>query len=84
MHQVGDIVEGRGRLARHEREALAVDGKVALRSRHLPFRIGQPERTAWLTHMRAAVHSSPAAPADAQALIDYFESAATSLINQPR
>src|SRR5947209_5554327 len=59
-------------------------GHPRLRSRHMPFRIGQPERTAWLTHMRAAVHSSPAAPADAQALIDYFESAATSLINQPR
>jgi hemoglobin len=50
--------------------------------RHVPFAIGQAERDAWLGHMRAAVASSAAAPADAQALLDYFESASTSLINQ--
>jgi hemoglobin len=49
--------------------------------RHIPFRIGQREREAWLSHMRAAIAASQAAPADAQALTDYFESAATSLIN---
>ena len=56
---------------------------LRLRMRHFPFRIGQPERDAWLAHMRAAVEASPASPADAAALTAYFESAATSLINHP-
>jgi hemoglobin len=51
--------------------------------RHVPFPIGQAERNAWLSHMRAAVNSSDAAPADAEALLDYFDSASTSLINRP-
>jgi len=48
----------------------------------VPFPIGQAERNAWLAHMRLAVQQSPAEPADAQALLDYFESASTSLINR--
>jgi hemoglobin len=51
--------------------------------RHVRFPIGQAERNAWLAHMTAAVTASPAAPADAQALLDYFESASASLINRP-
>src|SRR5687768_14092194 len=30
-------------------------GHPRLRMRHFPFSIGQPERDAWLVHMRAAV-----------------------------
>jgi hemoglobin len=56
-------------------------GHPRLRMRHTPFRIGQAERDAWLGHMQAAVRSSGAPPADAQALADYFDTAATSLIN---
>ena len=56
-------------------------GHPRLRMRHVRFRIGPAEREAWLGHMRTAVESSAAAPGDAQALMDYFESAATSLIN---
>ena len=58
-------------------------GHPRLRMRHFRFRIGQSEREAWLRHMRAAVESSGAPVADATALIDYFESAATSLLDQP-
>jgi hemoglobin len=58
-------------------------GHPRLRMRHFPFRIGQPERDAWLAHMRRALASSPASPADAEMLLTYFETAATSLINQP-
>src|ERR1700681_1554085 len=47
-------------------------GHPRLRMRHIPFRIGRAEREAWLTHMRAAVASSSASPADARALADYF------------
>jgi len=59
-------------------------GHPRLRMRHFPFRIGQLERDAWLPHILAAVRDSTASPADAEALSAYFETAATSLINQPR
>jgi len=58
-------------------------GHPRLRMRHFRFPIGTPEREAWLGHMRAAVESSGALPRDAAALMDYFESAATSLLNRP-
>lgn len=58
-------------------------GHPRLRIRHVRFRIGQAEREAWLRHMRAAVEASNAGPEDASALMGYFESAATSLLNQP-
>jgi hemoglobin len=58
-------------------------GHPRLRMRHFPFRIGEAERDAWLGHMRAAVEASPASASDAEALLAYFETAATSLINQP-
>jgi hemoglobin len=58
-------------------------GHPRLRMRHIRFRIGRAERESWLQHMRAAIAAGEASPADAQALLDYFESAATSLMNQP-
>jgi hemoglobin len=58
-------------------------GHPRLRMRHVRFHIGRAEREAWLLHMRAAVATSDAAPADAEALMAYFETAATSLLNQP-
>ena len=58
-------------------------GHPRLRMRHVRFRIGRAEREAWLAHMRAAVEASDASPADAQALLAYFDSAATSLLNAP-
>jgi hemoglobin len=58
-------------------------GHPRLRMRHFKFRIGLAERDAWLEHMRAAVMSSGASSEDTVALLAYFESAATSLVNQP-
>jgi hemoglobin len=58
-------------------------GHPRLRMRHVPFAVGQRERDNWVRHMRAAVESSDAAPADRDALLHYFETAATSLINRP-
>jgi hemoglobin len=56
-------------------------GHPRLRLRHQPFAIGQKERDAWLGHMRAAVESL-ALPASVQkALLDYFETASTAMIN---
>jgi len=58
-------------------------GHPRLRMRHLRFPIGPTQRAAWLAHMRAAVESSDASASDAQALLSYFETAATSLMNRP-
>src|SRR6185312_2016460 len=57
-------------------------GHPRLRMRHTPFAIGQPERDAWLEHMLAAVSASTADTADKTALREYFETAASSLVNQ--
>src|ERR671931_953327 len=51
-------------------------GHPRLRMRHFRFRIGQPERDAWLTHMQRAVMTSDASTEDRAALLGYFETAA--------
>ena len=58
-------------------------GHPRLRLRHQPFVIGQAERDAWLRHMTAAVESLELAPEIRKALLDYFETASTAMINQP-
>jgi hemoglobin len=57
-------------------------GHPRLRMRHQPFAIGQAERDAWLRHMTAAVESLDLAPAVRKALLDYFETASTAMINR--
>ena len=59
-------------------------GHPRLRLRHRPFTIGQNERDAWLGHMTAAVESLDLAPAVRRALLDYFETASTAMINSRR
>ena len=58
-------------------------GHPRLRLRHQPFAIGVAERDAWLGHMTAAVDSLELAPALRKALLDYFETASTAMINRP-
>jgi hemoglobin len=58
-------------------------GHPRLRMRHQPFAIGKAERDAWLGHMRAAVDSLDVVPAVRKALLDYFETASTAMINRP-
>lgn len=58
-------------------------GHPRLRLRHQPFPIGLAERDAWLGHMTAAVDSLELAPALRKALVDYFETASTAMINRP-
>jgi hemoglobin len=58
-------------------------GHPRLRMRHQPFAIGQVERDAWLRHMTAAVDSLDLAPSVRKALLDYFDTASTAMINQP-
>ena len=57
-------------------------GHPRLRLRHQPFAIGQAERDAWLRHMTAAVESLDLAPGVRKALLDYFETASTAMINR--
>ncbi len=57
-------------------------GHPRLRRRHFPFAIGPRQREAWLRHMSEAVRSSPASPSDAAALLAYFETASTMLVNR--
>jgi hemoglobin len=58
-------------------------GHPRLRMRHQPFAIGEKERDAWLQNMTAAVESLDLAPAVRKALLDYFETASTAMINLP-
>ena len=56
-------------------------GHPMLRARHLPFAIGRRERDAWMHHMTAAVHAADSSAAAAKELLEYFERAATHLVN---
>src|SRR5262245_990509 len=60
----------------------ALRGHPRLRLRHSPFAIGQAERDAWVGHMLAAVDEAGFAGPARAALTDYFQRAATFLINQ--
>jgi hemoglobin len=57
-------------------------GHPRLRMRHAPFSIGRRERDAWMGHMRAAVHSLDLAPPVREAFLEYFETAATAMMNR--
>jgi len=57
-------------------------GHPRLRMRHFPFAIGQAERDAWMTHMRAAVEDEALPEPVATALLDYFDRAATFMMNR--
>jgi hemoglobin len=56
-------------------------GHPRLRMRHAPFAIGQAERDTWAAHMLAAIDEAGFAEPARGALRDYFERAATFLIN---
>jgi hemoglobin len=58
-------------------------GHPRLRLRHAPFRIGPAERDAWLRHMLEAVDSLELPRPVRSAFADYFERAATAMMNQP-
>ena len=68
-----EVRRGRG-VEKHSERAAGVDEQARVK--------GQPERDAWFSHMQAAVAASPATAADKEALIAYFQTAATSLINR--
>ena len=56
-------------------------GHPRLRMRHAPFVITSAEKDAWLKHMLAAVRHGELHPEIEQKMVDYFEMAATHMIN---
>jgi hemoglobin len=59
-------------------------GHPRLRMRHAPFPIDQAARDAWLGHMLAAVDEAGIPEPAHGAMREYFEMAATAMINQLR
>lgn len=57
-------------------------GHPRLRMRHVPFAIGLAERNAWMRHMRAAVEAETNEEEIRAALLEYFERAATFMMNR--
>ncbi|MCW2902190.1 MAG: globin [Streptosporangiaceae bacterium] len=57
-------------------------GHPRLRMRHVPFTIGEPERDAWLGHMRDALEELDLPPDLEKRLWDYLVMAARSMINR--
>ncbi len=58
-------------------------GHPRMRARHMPFKIGIFERNAWINHMTAALDTVPEFAAHKAVLMEFFESFATFIINQP-
>jgi hemoglobin len=57
-------------------------GHPRLRARHLPFAIGIKERNAWVKHMLDAVDTTGIEEPARSHLRNYFQEAATFLMNQ--
>ena len=57
-------------------------GHPRLRMRHMPFAIGRRERDAWMGHMREAVGSLELPAPVREAFLEYFENAATAMMNR--
>jgi hemoglobin len=58
-------------------------GHPRLRLRHAPFAIGRAERDAWMGHMLAAIDSLNLPRPVRAAFVDYFDRAATAMMNRP-
>lgn len=56
-------------------------GHPRLRMRHAPFAITVHERNAWMNHMLAALDAVSMPQEVRVAMVDYFDNAATHLIN---
>ena len=57
-------------------------GHPRLRMRHAPFIITNAEKDAWLKHMVAAVKAGELDPTIEERMLDYFDMAATHMINR--
>ena len=76
-HMVGFLVQYWGGPTTYSEER----GHPRLRMRHAPFVITIAERNAWMRHMTEAIEAGDLLPEIEQQLTDYFEMAATHLVN---
>lgn len=58
-------------------------GHPRMRGRHMPFKIGQNERDAWIKNMNEALDAVPEFGPKLDTMHEFFDSFATFLINQP-
>lgn len=58
-------------------------GHPRLRMRHNPYPIDHKAREHWLTHMRHALDTVALAPMYDEVMWDYFQRAATAMLNTP-
>lgn len=58
-------------------------GHPRMRGRHMPFKIGQKERDAWMVNMNRALDLTPEFAPHRSDLDAFFEHFATFMINQP-
>jgi len=58
-------------------------GRPFLRVRHMPFPIGQRERDVWVGHMLEAIDEVGIPEPYRSAMREYFDRAATFMMNQP-
>ena len=56
-------------------------GHPRLRMRHAPFQIGQEERNAWMESMTSALEIMHPPSEIMEAMLDYFDMAATHMVN---
>src|SRR5262249_20231964 len=59
-------------------------GHPRLRARHMPFKIGQKERDAWVKNMNQAIDATPEFTPHKEVMRDFFSEFATFMINQPQ
>lgn len=59
-------------------------GHPRMRARHMPFKIGQKERDAWVKNMLQALDATPEFAPYKEVLRDFFGEFATFMINQPQ
>jgi hemoglobin len=58
-------------------------GHPRMRGRHMPFKIGQSERDAWMRNMTAALDTVPEFAPYRPEIVAFFNHFATFMINQP-
>ncbi|HEY9756965.1 MAG TPA: globin [Oculatellaceae cyanobacterium] len=58
-------------------------GHPRMRARHLPFKIGQAERDAWMRNMTLALNAVPELSQYKEELLAFFDDFSLFMINQP-
>ena len=86
-----DLTEAKSKLAKYliyrtggSQAYVEERGHPRMRGRHMPFKIGVPERDAWMESMNKALDQTPEFAPYRADLDAFFEHFSTSMINQPQ